>query len=754
MMKLKIFWHLVASVSIPELLMCGSTQPEPEQLLIVPTHHLHRNDDLDLWFRLGMEQYVRVEQSEIWNFTEVITAFGEQKCILVVDNLVGVGFLGLSNPVLLRQPELALLQYSDEQRSRGRFREDHDYLFWVVRQQKLVNATDSGLNLDQLSNKLLNYSTWSRFHQNYPVFQPLDLVYIAAKHKPWRCQVHIQLVYQESWRFYRPRAPPIFWYPHVNPLLSLTLPSSTPSVKIQVCLRDHCPYLLQWLQHHSSPNSFEGHQMHISAILTYKNYMEFRWLHDLLTINVVHLHLANKFDFLLRHEWDNRLPQVLVSIRDIVLKPEQMHDIEYLSAITIAPNTNDVLWQGFNKGIENIFRDNAGRSLKYLYYCGNGENDIARILDSPIDKLAHGHIHIWHLILSNYTQKVDNPPFVTCVEAIGDFDSFDFSDIQTERVNLQAQKLLNELPGLALVFPLASVNRFSSLRFISCGERGFQPLPFQGLLDVFHKSVWILLLLVLIVIPNLLKYIYMACETHKKVKAFRVYALSALKVLLEQGDDLISSGKNPLRMKWIVSSYILVAVVLSNAYKSNNVYNMISERKPLPYENFQEIQQDNFKVYTRSGRITIEYPDPEKGRYDNDSLILHPHPHPHRISLFNAPHLDVVSEVSSMKTNSTVQTQLDDLISYSTLHPSLPEILKGTYLEGYKYYTPTNLQAASAGYNQYGYGGSGYYQGSGMGGNTGQFVNYGGPKNKGKVELDIFKKFLRITVTVLNSLGF
>lgn len=70
-------------------------------------------------------------------------------------------------------------------------------------------------------------------------------------------------------------------------------------------------------------------------------------------------------------------------------------------------------------------------------------------------------------------------------------------------------------------------------------------------------------------------------------------------MFLEQGDPYRSSVSNEGRIWWFVGAFLLAGIVISNAYKNENVYNMIAPRKPIPYETFNELFRDNFTIFTR-----------------------------------------------------------------------------------------------------------------------------------------------------------
>lgn len=73
-----------------------------------------------------------------------------------------------------------------------------------------------------------------------------------------------------------------------------------------------------------------------------------------------------------------------------------------------------------------------------------------------------------------------------------------------------------------------------------------------------------------------------------------------LKGVLEQGDPFSARFVKSSKLRWIIGTYLLAAVVLSNGYKNNNVYNMITSRKPLLIETLEDVKSENFSFYVRT----------------------------------------------------------------------------------------------------------------------------------------------------------
>lgn len=142
-------------------------------------------------------------------------------------------------------------------------------------------------------------------------------------------------------------------------------------------------------------------------------------------------------------------------------------------------------------------------------------------------------------------------------------------------------------------------NTSSSLRFITCRSRGSSELSFEELVNIFDRYVWatsaILLSLTSIIISKLV-YLEKSISVVKPL-------LSVVKCLLDQGDPFSFPRKFQTKVKVILVGVYLVAMLLSNAYKNNNVYNMVLGRKRIVYSTLEELENDNFTVYSRISGI-------------------------------------------------------------------------------------------------------------------------------------------------------
>ncbi len=141
-------------------------------------------------------------------------------------------------------------------------------------------------------------------------------------------------------------------------------------------------------------------------------------------------------------------------------------------------------------------------------------------------------------------------------------------------------------------------DNLSSLKFITCKSRGLSSFPFEEFWKVFDNNVWvwmfIALLLLLVGIMRLSGRRFFTSTFWSGSKV-----LYLIKVLMEQSNPFPESLIKQLKFRFLIAGTLLAGVVLSNAYKSTNVYNILKARHVVPYENVDELFHDNFTIYSR-----------------------------------------------------------------------------------------------------------------------------------------------------------
>lgn len=226
-----------------------------------------------------------------------------------------------------------------------------------------------------------------------------------------------------------------------------------------------------------------------------------------------------------------------------------------------------------------------------LFNCGQfGKESRIHHKSDPVSLIGLGYAHIWFSIMGNFTIR-NIISQVKCSSVRHEYTK----NVEISHITLEFAPYIRNM----LIFPYFLKENIHSLRFVSCEERGFTSVAFQELVKVFDNQSWLLILASAISVVIPLQVFYR-----------RKYALvpewvAPVKVFLEQGDPFPNEATSKDNLKVVISTFLLMGVVLSNAYKNSNVYNMILPRNPVPYEYFRELLRDNFTIYTRVTELQV-----------------------------------------------------------------------------------------------------------------------------------------------------
>lgn len=67
--------------------------------------------------------------------------------------------------------------------------------------------------------------------------------------------------------------------------------------------------------------------------------------------------------------------------------------------------------------------------------------------------------------------------------------------------------------------------------------------------------------------------------------------------MLEQGNTFPDNFDTVERLRFLMTGALLAGIVISNAFKSENVYNIVMPRNQISYYNAEELIEDNIRVY-------------------------------------------------------------------------------------------------------------------------------------------------------------
>lgn len=218
---------------------------------------------------------------------------------------------------------------------------------------------------------------------------------------------------------------------------------------------------------------------------------------------------------------------------------------------------------------------------------------------SSLEWVALAHSHVWNSIMRNFT-----------LASTG--DNGECTDWVTENSNFVIS--MDPFPYLSslMTFPYFLSNHTNKLRIVGCAERGESPLPFEEFIWVFEKCVWFAILVSSVTFMLGTRFLINDSFTPENL-------MSVLKVLLEQGDPFQNFVVRRKQVRIMIGLFLLMGLILSNAYKNTNVYNMVVHRKPILYSYFEELKQDNIIVYTRGLSMYEAKPQGCKNKNPNHS---------------------------------------------------------------------------------------------------------------------------------------
>jgi len=149
---------------------------------------------------------------------------------------------------------------------------------------------------------------------------------------------------------------------------------------------------------------------------------------------------------------------------------------------------------------------------------------------------------------------------------------------------------------------------------VACGEPPVKIFSFHELIYVFEAELWVFILAFVVIVAVFIAVVDVPVDMTFSLCFKKVWTLEKIvsifiqvtKVLLEQGDPFTSKVAVQARLRFSIGTFLLVGIVLSNAYKSSNVYNLVLPREPVPYENLSQLFADKFDTYSRGQIIGLE----------------------------------------------------------------------------------------------------------------------------------------------------
>lgn len=579
-----------------------------------------------LYERVLYDRMVRGHYSIIHNLNEYLTPFTNLKCLVVFDNFQKVNLKINTTPLLLRRPiPLCQAKYTVASTS---FKQT----LWGPGTIHFKNiSTSLETNINCPLSKFFNATGVLVKHPLPDTCLRLNVQRFWKHTKPWNCKVHISLypiIYSKE-KFGK-FGPSPFNVEESPRLYSFSYTSSVPMVHILVgvtvgrAIRPY--YLKQWLFQSLYPRGMiTSKDVDVDMLHSLGYTQEFRRL-DILSQDVYYLMYISRTqlnqnqgisliepsaviqqtsvirfipgNWLAANTWDDF--SKLISIRFLKNFTGGLKN-KFLNSHIFQSSVRNTIWSVHEDYTKDNQKSIYSGILRYLLSCEkfqkiNGE----LLLNRDGQKNAREFTKIWLKIMNNYTLIMRERGKRILICANGQEAYLPFSGIPPA-LSIGIQRILYKHSlYYTSYFPTKGVH--NNYQFVSCGTRALSSLRFEELFGIFDQWIWLAILLLVFLISLLSALL----TNHIKPAVILHHCFLQGKVLFEQGGPYSERYFKSSSMRWLLGSYLLVGILLSNAYKNSNVYHLITPRKALPFETFDELRSENFSIYSRIGEVQIE----------------------------------------------------------------------------------------------------------------------------------------------------
>ncbi|CAL8121440.1 unnamed protein product [Orchesella dallaii] len=625
---------------------------------------------LDLFHANGKQQipYIESEFPGISNLNEQLTPFTTANCLISLCNFRYIDIFAetpLEYPILLWTPELGQIDGLNT---------------WMPKDfNKKISVTTVNYSLSCNTSNLLGMVGYVDVYTG--ICLDLDILTYSSHSKPWNCQVDMYLYQPE--RKYGESYPTLF--PRISAdFINALIYYRVPSVKVFV--------------YHDTFQSVDsrilGKLIVDSVIDSRRRPVNYAYLYLSVTSNskssgvIGFVKIVRECQRCSKKSNDTEVEMsrtLYIILYEINLK---ITPLEILERLSHPAPSEYIHWSvttqfpTFRPTESAIFQlslcDKRLFNAEYLLH--------ARLDLSAVEKLAKAYAHVWLSIMKNSTFQLTDDKLATCYP-LSDKVKLESSYDDSFRYYIPVMTLEDELlfnsasRGLALEIPLD----LSSLKFVSCGRRALQSMAFRELIDVYDPAVWAFVGLSILILM-------MASEQLSRgtgwMSLFNIYQhwLPIFKAIIEQGNPFPSRYLKTSPLRLVFSVLMLAMIVLSNAYKNTNVYNMIAPRNPVPYKYLKELVHDNFVIFGRSTVVGFYWLNHEIPSWSNVSISRH--------YLNVGGSVEVFSEIQRLlwrlydmedaeltKTYNDSIRLMEQVEQATDLHPQLISVLKSRFEE-------------------------------------------------------------------------
>lgn len=151
------------------------------------------------------------------------------------------------------------------------------------------------------------------------------------------------------------------------------------------------------------------------------------------------------------------------------------------------------------------------------------------------------------------------------------------------------------------------------IQFISCGDTFIDQRSYYVFLPSYDVYVWILIVFILFIFVPIAWMIIFNVDTKQnnttESPKLGNIIMSIFKALIEQSTPFKTQMllRNNILKKNVISCLLLAVLVLSNAYKNDNIKNLISPMRFRPFDSFQQIMRNKYTVFSASDNFRMVF---------------------------------------------------------------------------------------------------------------------------------------------------
>lgn len=516
------------------------------------------------------------KSSETYEISKIINLLSKSNCLALVDNYNGVDINHSGRPLILRRYVSGLLKTFPDNRIQYYLETSWESNFTLPLSNKFVPCPVS----QHLAGVSFSKAVENLYDKSFCV--QLDLSKFAAHTKSWTCEIHLLIQTQQRAIFKNTYGIFIISSEYEPRSMTGVFPSTRASFKVFI------------------GNQITGSINNQGKLLKRGVKMG----------SVTGISFVTSFV----RVFVARSVGLQIGIRKFTQLFELCHCLKCKAFVSPVPVAwNNVSIPSCNDETVYVFRTKEGNDLRntlwtqirnLLFSCHNVTHEQFKAkytFSSSNNLIVNSYTTAWMSIFQNYSTNDNN---INCVN--GMFKPF--TDKTDKFYPNYIRWVLKAYPISNVSFSSFSIainDTYSGLRFVSCGRRGYDFLPFEHLINAYDGYNWSFILTVALVLSTLPSLFQVSLFLDGRSAARNLDCVYRILLGMDNPCSMKHLEKQSVRLT--IAGLSLAAIVLTNAYKNDNVLRMVSSRQIAPVTNFEELVDGNYKIYTRAAFLDVVF---------------------------------------------------------------------------------------------------------------------------------------------------